>query len=252
VTAPGLSRRRGFWALAVLALAPFASHCAAADDPEPAAKPEVAYKLTLSHYSTPSLRADDIDLSAKRGDHFGWIAAYHEKPTGFQQWRAGYELTAEIGNAQFVTSLMAASRGFFAGSITADIGDPFFLTLGFGRTNLKPYASLNFDPNDAITYGAGWRGADDRSVSFFVVRDDRIVPGQRVAHVVLRTPVAGDQRLTLDVFDKRGPATGEGSIRGTGLAVTYDWPSFFIRAAHDPKVNFTQETMTRLSVGFRF
>jgi hypothetical protein len=243
--------RRRACGVALLALAPWASHSAAADSPEPG-KPEVAYKLTLSHYTTESLRADDVDLSAKRGDHFGWIAVYHEKPSGFQQWRAGYERTAEIGNAQVVTSLMAASRGFFAGSIAADIGDPFFVTLGFGRTNLKPYASLNFDPNDAITYGAGWRGADDRSVNFFVVRDDRIVPGQRVAHVVFRTPLAGDQRLTLDVFDKRGPATDEGSIRGTGLAITYDWPAFFIRAAHDPKVNFTQETMTRLSVGFRF
>ncbi|MGB0128229.1 MAG: hypothetical protein WBP72_11380 [Rhodocyclaceae bacterium] len=236
--------------MGVIALLACAS--AAAADGASASKTDIAYELTLSHYRTESLRADDIDLRGKRDNQSGWIALYHEKPAGFQQWRGGYERTDALGNAQVVTSLMAASRGFVAGAITADIGDPFFVTLGFGRTNLKPYASLNFDPNDAITYGAGWRGADDRSVNFFVVRDDRIVPGQRIAHLVFRTPLPGDQRLTLDIFDKRGPATGEGAIRGTGLAVTYDWPAFFIRAAHDPKVNFTQETMTRLSVGFRF
>jgi hypothetical protein len=51
-----------------------------------------------------------------------------------------------------------ASRGFGGIALTAQTGDKYFALVGFGRTNLKPYANLNFDPNDAITLAAGWCG----------------------------------------------------------------------------------------------
>lgn len=211
-----------------------------------------AYKLTLSHYVTDSFHGDDINLRLNRASQTGWIAFYREWPTGFQQVRGGYEHADTWQAVQFVSSIQAASRGFFGGALTAQIGEPWFALLGFGRTNLKPYVNLNFDPNDAITVGAGWHDAGGASVSMFVVRDDRVVPGQQVAHLLWRTPLPAGERLTVDVFDKRGPADPGLSIRGTGAALTLDLPRVFLRLAHDPKVNFTQETMTRLSMGVRF
>jgi hypothetical protein len=83
------------------------------------------------------------------------------------------------------------------------------------------------------------------------VRDDRENPDERHMHAVYRKTLPGHQRLTLDVLHKRGLVEGE-AVRRTGLSVTYDWPCFFVRLAFDPKVNFTNEDMTRLSVGTRF
>jgi hypothetical protein len=34
--------------------------------------------------------------------------------------------------------------------------------------------------------------------------------------------------------------------------VGYDWPTYFVRLAWDPKVNFTPQDMVRLSAGVRF
>ena len=41
-------------------------------------------------------------------------------------------------------------------------------------------------------------------------------------------------------------------IERLGLSATYDGPRAFVRAAWDPKVNFTAQDMLRLSVGGRF
>ena len=70
-------------------------------------------------------------------------------------------------------------------------------------------------------------------------------------HLIDRTPVNGDQRLTLDGLYKTGLVSGV-TVRELGFSATYDWPRFFVRAAWDPKVNFTPQDMFRLSVGTRF
>ena len=76
-------------------------------------------------------------------------------------------------------------------------------------------------------------------------------PDQQHVHLVYRTPVAGDQRLMLDLLSKRGLVEGV-YIRRVGLSVGYDWPHYFVRVAWDPNVNFTPQDMLRLSVGTRF
>lgn len=212
----------------------------------------IEYKLTLSHYSTQSLRANDVNLRVRQTNQTGWLGYYKEEPSGFEQLRGGYERTDHLLFADIDTSLQAASHGFLGGSITASIGTTFFGLIGYGCTNLKPYTNLNFDPNDAITLGVGWKREDGASVTWFVVRDDRVVPGQQNFHWLMRSPLPHQQRVTLDLFLKNGPADPGQSIRGIGTAITYDWSHVFMRLAYDPKVNFTQESMTRLSLGMRF
>jgi hypothetical protein len=46
-----------------------------------------------------------------------------------------------------------------------------------GRTNLKDYFNLNFDPNDAILIGAGTRAIQHTTLSAFQIRDDRLGTG---------------------------------------------------------------------------
>lgn len=217
-----------------------------------AKKESIAYKLSLSNYSTQSLQANDINLRVDLDNQRGWIGYYKENPTGFEQWRAGYERIDHIGLVDLDTSLQAANHDFLGGSITATVGAPFFCIIGYGRTNLKPYANLNFDPNDAITLGAGYKKSDDSSITLFLVRDNRVVPGQQNLHLVIKSALLNQQRLTLDIFNKSGPADLGQSINGTGTSITYDWSNFFLRLAYDPKVNFTQESMTRTSIGMYF
>ncbi|MBI2768589.1 MAG: hypothetical protein HYX47_03105 [Burkholderiales bacterium] len=40
--------------------------------------------------------------------------------------------------------------------------------------------------------------------------------------------------------------------RRMGLAVSYDWPRYFVRLAYDPKANFMPQDTLRLSAGVRF
>ena len=41
-------------------------------------------------------------------------------------------------------------------------------------------------------------------------------------------------------------------LQGHSLSLTWDWHGHFVRLAVDQKVNFTDDTQQRLSVGWRF
>ena len=216
-------------------------------------KDNVDYKLTLSYYSTKESQANDVNMRASRANQTVWLGYYRETQGKFDQFRAGYERTDQIPFTKIVSSFQVADHGFLGLSETAEIGVPFFALVGYGRTNLKPYNNINFDPNDAITYGIGWRGEDDTSISLYSVRDVRIIPGQRITHLFLRKLITDSQRITIDIFNKTGPNDDMGkSINATGTAITYDVSRYFLRFAYEPKVNFSQENMTRISTGVRF
>ena len=165
--------------------------------------------------------------------------------------RAGWDSSYKLGPVRFMPSLQIASGGFVGGSAALEVGDTWFAGVGAGRTNLRNYANLNFDPNDAWMLSGGYRWADNRSLALQVVRDNRLNPDQQNTHLVYRTPINGTDRLTLDLLQKKG-LVGGASISRFGLSVGYDWPRYFVRVAWDPQVNFTAQDMLRLSVGTRF
>jgi hypothetical protein len=41
-------------------------------------------------------------------------------------------------------------------------------------------------------------------------------------------------------------------VRGTGLALTYDFDRYFAKVVSDPHVNFSPNHMLRVAVGLRF
>jgi hypothetical protein len=153
-----------------------------------------------------------------------------------------------------VPSLEYASRGFLGGSVNAQIGERHFGLLGVGRTNLKDYFNLTFDPGDSFLIGAGTGALRNTVVSVFQIRDYRLGTGQRVLHVVARIKPDASTRWTVDLFYKegRGSADDEVKLYGTGASVTYDFDRYFVRMAFDPHVNFTPDNMVRLSLGMRF
>lgn len=222
---------------------------AQAADPDAAAW---AFKLTPSYYATSHQKdATDINLRANHGPHAVWLADYR-RAGEFEQMRTGYEYTAQFPFGQLVPSLQLATHGFAGGSVNAQLGDPIYALLGFGRTNARDYYNLNFDPNDSVLYGLGKR-LPSGSVSLFTVRDNRLHTGQVVTHLVWRFAQDQQQRWTVDISGKHGRASADDeSVSGTAISVTLDYRDMFVRLARDRKVNFTIEDQTRFSLGLRF
>jgi len=125
--------------------------------------------------------------------------------------------------------------------------------VGWGRTNLKDYYNLNFDPNDAITLGWGGKWLENSSYSIFTVKDDRLHTGQQITHAVWRLPLHDQARLSLDYAYKRGRASEQDVlVHGSSLAVGVDYKEVFLRITADHKVNFSNDNQTRVALGFRF
>ncbi|MES2050358.1 MAG: hypothetical protein V4455_00275 [Pseudomonadota bacterium] len=227
----------------------------AADEAVDGTQP-VAYKFTTGLYQLsggglPSAPGLDVNLRATAGFGNAWIGWFRSPAQDVRQARAGWDSSFKLGALRFMPSLQVASGGFWGGSAALETGTSWFAGVGLGRTNLRNYVNLNFDPNDAWMLSGGYRWSDSNSLALQVVRDNRLNPDQQHVHLVWRTPVGYEQRLTLDLLSKKGLVAGQ-PVERLGLSVSYDWPRFFVRMAWDPKVNFTPQDMLRLSAGVRF
>lgn len=213
------------------------------DDPQ--------FKLTVGQQRF-SQSGNGLDINLRRTSSIGntWVGYFEAGGLETQQWRGGWDHT--YGDAVRVQpSLQVASGGFVGGSLNVETGKTWFVGIGFGRTNLRPYFNLNFDPNDSWVLSGGYRGANGASYSLSYTRDNRENPDQQHLHVVYRAPINGSDRITLDLLLKQGLVDGS-SISRTGLTVTYDWPRYFVRLAFDPNTNFTIDDAVRISAGMRF
>jgi hypothetical protein len=221
----------------------------------------VDVKLSAGAYSSSqSGQSNDINVRAQKavenGQHTAWLGLYRSLQ-GFSQTRVGYEyfLSREYLRTTFSSQL--ASGGFVGGSVTSELGPKgIFGLLGFGRTNLQPYFNLNFDPNDMIQYGVGWRPENLKGhhvFSLYRIQDNRLNTGQAVTHFVWRDTYSDGHRFSIDAFHKRGEIDTGATIRNkVGLGVGYDNGPWGVRLAYDPYVNFSSERMLRLSATFRF
>jgi hypothetical protein len=214
------------------------------------------YVLTTGVYSqsggdTSASRGVDVNL--RQISDFGnlWLAWYRSPDQDVSQPRGGWDRTFNSSIWRLTPSLQIASNQFVGGSFSVETGDAWFVGAGLGRTNLHPYVNLNFDPNDAWMASGGYRWSSLNSLSLQIVRDNRLNPDQQHVHALYRTPLRDGHRLTVDVLFKSGLVQDQ-FTRRTGLSVTYDWSDFFTRVAYDPIINFTPQTMWRVSVGTRF
>ena len=236
-----IGRLRLACAVLVMAFMPLAAAAEDSGDSHP-------LKLTAGsyHYSDDT---NGIDLNVRHSSDFGnaWLGYYRDD--NVSQWRTGWD--RQFGETVRVQpSLQLASGGFVGGSVQAEVGAPWFAAAGLGRTNLRPYVNLNFDPNDSYVLALGRRD-EARVVMLELVHDNRENPDQRHVHLYYRESLRGGNRVTIDVLHKAGTVEGE-FIRRWGCTLTYDWPRFFARLAYDPKTNFTPVDAWRFSVGTRF
>ena len=250
-------KRCRYPALCAAACLGFAAGAGAQDarDEKPTPEQQIAWKLTPTYYSSSNqASAWDVNLRGNTDTQTFWVG-YYRRQEEFSQLRMGYERPFELSSVKLVPSLQYATRGFFGGSLNAEIGERYFGVLGWGRTNLKDYYNLNFDPNDAVTFGVGTRALPNTTLTLFQIRDDRLDTGQRVTHLVARIRPDTKTRWTIDAFYKQGrPDSDPASerVRGTGATVTYDFGRYFVRVASDPYVNFSNDHMVRVAFGMRF
>ncbi|MES1978042.1 MAG: hypothetical protein V4451_08395 [Pseudomonadota bacterium] len=242
--------------LALALLAPLS--CLAADEPAAAgdAGQGVAFKFTSGLYQLrggglPNAGALDLNLRVSGSFGNAWVGQFRSPSQSITQTRLGWDRQFDFGAVRLTPSLEVATGGYVGGSAYLEAGRTWVAGVGLSRTNLQNFVNLNFDPGDAYTLAGGYRWADSRSLILSLIRDNRLNPDQQNVHLVYRTPISGGQRLTLDGLYKTGLVAGVG-VREVGFSATYDWPKFFVRAAWDPKVNFTPQDMFRLSVGTRF
>lgn len=218
---------------------------------------EASYKVTTGYYSSTGggLTHDQgLDVNVRRTSTMGntWLAWYRSPVQEVSQPRIGWDNTFELSPVWRVfPSVQVASGGFVGGSVSAETGKNWVAGAGLGRTNLRPYVNLNFDPNDAWMALAGYRWNSRQSMLLQVVRDNRNNPDQQNVHWVYRMPRPDGQRVVIDVLRKTGTVDDQ-FVRKYGLSVSYDWPSVFVHLAYDPYVNFTPQNMWRVSVGTHF
>lgn len=222
----------------------------------PAAPLDHPYKLTFGLYpmqggGQAASTGADLNLRYGYGSGNVWLGRYQADGQG-TQWRGGWDRSVPLpGGWRLQPSLQLASGGFAGGSLGLERGERWVAGAGLGRTNLRPYVNLNFDPNDAWMLWAGYHPTESQSLSVLVVRDNRQNPDQQHLHLVYRGPVADGLRLTVDVLRKTGLVDGQG-IRRLGWSLGLDGARTFVHLAWDPKVNFSSQNMWRLSTGWRF
>ena len=215
----------------------------------------IAWKLTLSQYrETQGDPANDINLRGNRADDAFWVGNYMHG-SDFQQTRAGYEHQSTWASWRTISSLQLAAQGFVGGSLTLEYKPnpqgPWAGLVGWGRTNTRPYANLNFDPNDSTLVGLSW-SESGTAFTLYQVKDDKLMTSQIVTHAVLRLPLA-ERRLSVDVFTREGRADAYSPmVSGTGLSVGLDQGPYFVRVVWDAKASFTDSDMLRLAAGLRF
>ena len=217
---------------------------------------ETAYKFTTGLYALSGAglsNSHGLDLNVRQSSSLGniWGAWYRSPEVQVSQPRMGWDQSFDMSSWRVIPSVQAASGGFLGGSLSVETGDKFFAGAGLGRTNLHPYVNLNFDPNDAWMASVGYRWSSVHSLSLQVVHDNRLNPEQQHVHMIYRIPMPEGERLTVDMLFKSGLVEGR-MVHRSGLSLTYDFAHFFTRIAYDPVINFTPQTMWRLSVGQRF
>jgi hypothetical protein len=238
-------------AVAVVVFLVGAGRSAAADDASPQAEPP-SNKLTLAYYDFSSgTKGADVNIRHTFASMTAWIGAYHEDD-GFDQVRAGWEYDYHGHWLTLVPSVQAASHDFFGGTIYAEAGVHFYAIGGAGRTNLKTYWNLGFDPNDFVQFGAGYRDGSGSTISAYAIHDNRLGTGQTNTHMIVRRYLPREWRVTLDVVSEHGRGDDGIQVNSWAVSLDVDWRRWFVRVAADPHVNYTTDHQVRVAGGCRF
>jgi hypothetical protein len=212
---------------------------------------DLADKVTASLYVLTHQVQFDVNVRRRFGDVTAWVGALLD-PKGGSIGRLGAEYDFQTNGLAAIPALQVGTNGFVNGSLYTEIGGRVYGIAGLTFTNLKPMPNLTFDPNDAVVVGAGAHLSHYDKIYAFAVVDVRLGTGQQDTHVLYRRRLDSMDGITLDLLYKSGHRDDGVYARGIGVAVYYDRPTWFLKAAWDPWVNFTADDMVRVGGGLKF
>jgi hypothetical protein len=212
---------------------------------------ELKSKLTLGVYFTPGARVYDLNLRHQFGQLTAWVAGFYDPQTN-KLLRVGAQYDYKKGWFHFVPSLEASTTKAVAGSLYSEMGGKTYAIAGVSRTNLKPFFDLFWDPSESVQLGLGHKISSYDRISGYTIFDVRLHTGQQNTHVVWRHKLNRNNGVTFDGLFKSGRADDGSHVRDVGLGVYYDRPTWFWKLYYDPHVNFTDRTMVRTGIGYKF
>lgn len=156
------------------------------------------------------------------------------------------------GRVRVTPSLFSSDGSLSGGGVWFGQGDTWRLAVGSRRQPAK--TGLGFTPGmgetSLVTASYVWADRESLSLQWVRQRDSEL--GQRTLHLVYGTRWAGNQSMKFGLSAISGWEPVGGSQQRVGLSVGYDWPSYFVKVAYDPQVNFTARDEVRVSWGTRF
>jgi hypothetical protein len=213
---------------------------------------EFKSKLTLGIYFTPGARAYDLNLRHQFGRFTAWVAGFYD-PHSNKLMRVGGQYDYKKGWLHLVPSLELSTTKAMSGSLSSELGSGKTVFLaGVSRTNLRPFFDLFWDPGDSVQLGIGYRLSNYDRISAFTIFDVRLHTQQQNTHIVWRHKLNRNNGITFDGLFKSGHKDSGEYIRNVGIGVYYDRPKWFWKLYYDPHVNFTDRTMVRTGIGFKF
>jgi hypothetical protein len=208
-------------------------------------------KLTLGIYFTPGARVYDLNLRHQFGQLTAWVAGFYDPKTN-KLARAGAQYDYKKRWFHFVPTLEASTTKALAGSLYSELGGDTYAIAGISRTNLKPFFDLFWDPSESLQLGVGHKLSSYDRIQAYTIFDIRLHTGQQNTHVVWRHKLNRNNGITFDGLFKSGRTDDGSYIHDVGAGVYYDRPTWFWKLYYDPHVNFTNRTMVRTGIGYKF
>lgn len=213
---------------------------------------ELKSKVTLGIYFTPGARVYDLNLRRQFGHFTAWVAGFYDPKTN-KLARVGAQYDYKKKWLHLVPSLEVETTKGVAGSLYSELGAGKNVAIvGVSRTNLKPFFDLFWDPSESLQLGAARKLSNYDRISGYTIFDIRLHTHQQNTHVVWRHKLNANNGITFDGLFKSG-RTDEGKfIHNVGLGIYYDRPTWFWKLYYDPHVNFSNRTMVRTGIGYKF
>ena len=138
-----------------------------------------------------------------------------------------------------------------AGGLYELAGTNWYGGLGFEQRNAIGTPMLALQARDVPALSGGYRWDERHSLSLQLVPGGRRERQPQEVHLVYRAAMGRDQ-ISVDLLSSTALLPTGRPAQRLGLAVSYDWPRYFVRLAYDSKADFTPQDRLRLSAGVRF
>jgi hypothetical protein len=209
-------------------------------------------KLTFGIYFTPGARVYDLNLRHQFGSSLtAWIAGFYD-PHNNKLIRVGAQYDYKKAWFHFVPTLEVATTKGVSGSLYSELGGNTFAIVGVSRTNLKAFFDLFWDPSEAVQLGIGHKISSYDRIQAYTIFDVRLHTGQQNTHLIWRHKLNRNNGITFDGLFKTGHTDSGEYIHNVGIGVYYDRPRWFWKLYYDPHVNFSDHTMVRTGIGWKF